>query len=83
MTDLKELRKLIKLCRDSGVTHIRYNGVELSLGEPPIPHIKLPKENTESILTNIAPGGITADTRILTEELTEEQLLFYSAGGNQ
>ncbi len=74
---LSDLKKLIALCRAQGVTAIKLDSVELTLGEAPQRIVKI-KETAKHYPT-IAPGGITDDTRISTEELTEEQLLFYSA----
>lgn len=75
---LKDLKKLIVLCRAQGVDSIKLNGVELTLGALPA---KALKEVTRKTLPTavFAPGGITADTRIDTEELTPDQLLFYSS----
>lgn len=85
MNDLKELKKLIKLCRDNGVQSIRFDGVELHLGDIPSPidTRKYPDLTAKGQAQPLAPGGITDNTKILTEELSEEQLLYYSAGGNQ
>lgn len=35
INDLKELEKLLKLCRKQGVTSIKVQGIELLLGELP------------------------------------------------
>ena len=83
--NLKELKKFLQLCRDQGVDSIRYEGIEVHLG--PMPY-KAPRINkkalTEAVTTkSYAPGGITADTKILTDELTPEQMLFWSSTGEQ
>lgn len=79
MNDIKELRKLIKLCREQGVQSIRFDGVELHLGDLPqkIDKRKYPDLASQSL----SPGGITADTKIITDELTDEQMLMWSVGG--
>jgi len=67
---LKELEKLLKLCRKQGVQKIKFDNVELELGD--IPHE--------------AGGSISNEINdpykgFPTGELTPEQLMFYSAGG--
>lgn len=68
--NLKDLEKLLKLCRKQGVTEIKLGVVELKLGDVPVDNaaniIAEPKDPYESF-----PQG----------ELTPEQLMFYSAGG--
>lgn len=75
--NLKELQKLIKLCRAEGIESIRIDGIEMHLG---VKEIKQPK-TTKTLLTEslVTPGGITESTKILTDELTPEQLLYYSS----
>ncbi len=84
MTELKDLKKLILLCRQQGVQSIRFNGVELHLTDAPtrIDTRKYPDLTAKGQAEPLSPGGITEQTRIITEELSEEQLLFYSASGN-
>jgi len=79
--NLKELQKLINLCRKAGVDIIKVDGIELVLGKEPVKATtKVPK----SILPTIAPGGITEDTQIeMPDDLSPEQLLFYSATSNE
>jgi hypothetical protein len=84
--NLKELSKLISLCRKSGVISLKYQGVELQLG--PLPHKpsrsepitmdpgKIPKP-VFPVSENLIPDNPQ------TDELTHDQLLFYSAGNNQ
>lgn len=84
MSSIKDLERLIKLCRKQGVQSIRFDGVELHLTELPqsiqrVNHKKFPDLAPQGM----APGGITVDTKILTDELTEEQLLMWSVDGNQ
>ena len=65
--DLKEFSELLKICRKQGVSSITVGGVSVSFGEMP----KKRRDEEED----------TAD--IPTEGLTPEQMMFYSAGGNQ
>ncbi len=63
--DLKELQALLKLCRKQGVTEINLEGVLIKFGE-------LPKKQT---------GSEDDGDEIQTDEPTDEQLMFLSAGG--
>lgn len=70
---LKDLEKLLRLCRKQGVTEIKLGTVELKLGDLPVDHSQqatLTKDPTDP-LANFPQG-----------ELTAEQLAFYSAGGS-
>ena len=73
ISNLKELKQLLKLCREQGVTEINLGTVSFKLGdlpqEPGPAHIQeIPSENP---YLNFPSG-----------ELSPEQLMFYSAGGN-
>lgn len=74
---LKELTKVIQACRKLGVESIKVDNVEFHLGHLPDKPGKT--EITVGMGKYIVPGGITPDTKIITDELTEEQLMFYSA----
>lgn len=83
---LKDLRLLIKECRKQGVDIIKVDGVELVLGQMPNTPKGISNKYTresihkakESILAGIQDP--TADNALIDtpDELTEEQLLFYS-----
>jgi len=80
--NFKDLERVIKLCRKAGVDSIKIDNVEFHLGAEPYsnkPVRKQIKAIEDMITSPITPGGITEDTRIDTDGLTEEQLLFYSA----
>lgn len=67
--NLKDLERLLKLCRKQGVTDIKLGTVELKLGN--LPREEAPAEHDpKNPLANFPVG-----------ELTPEQLMFYSAGG--
>lgn len=70
--NLKELEKLLKLCRKQGVTEIKLGTIELKLGELPFDstNVKNLAEEVGDKYQNFPDG-----------ELTPEQLMFYSAGG--
>ena len=53
--------------------------MEFKLGEQPSRRVE-PRQSSRQIdTTGISPGGITDNTKIITDELTPEQLLFYSS----
>lgn len=82
---LKTLKQLIKLCRSEGVQSIKVDGIEMHLGAPlqkayksqpevltdPLANAKVPTPNIYN--------EVSEDTKIVTDELTDEQLLYYSS----
>jgi hypothetical protein len=76
--DINDLEKIIKLCRKTGIESIKIDNIELKLGEVPQKDTQiLPKRTINT--TTYAPGGITEDSKIdVPEQLTEEQMMFYS-----
>ena len=76
--DTKELKTLIKILRDSGITHYKTADLELTLAP-------------ESLFPNKDKTTITHDQNVIPSDnpylnfpdgvLTEEQLMFYSSGG--
>ncbi len=77
LNSLKELDKLMVICRKRGIKSITVDNVTFHMSD------EVPKTSTYAPETGTsytaAPGGITADTKIVTDELTDEQMLFYSA----
>jgi len=74
---IKDLEKVIKLCRKLGVDAIKVDGVEFALGREPVrAKASVPYAGQE---LSLMPNGITEDTKIEVEGLTDEQLMFYSA----
>lgn len=71
--DLKELERLLKLCRKQGVTQIKLGEVELKLGDLP------PEQRRSRDQDDIPTDNPYAD--FPDGELTPEQLMFYSSGG--
>jgi hypothetical protein len=65
--NLTELKKLLTLCRKQGVTEIDFEGIKVKFGDLPAPR-------------KLAEGEAEEET---DDELTSEQLMFYSAGGTQ
>lgn len=90
--NLKELQKVISLCQKTGVTSIKIDGIELLLG--PMPN-KPPKQVDFSAdfpeaslsVPKYAPTTRSDEVKsiadkIATDELTQDQLMFYSAQGH-
>lgn len=76
---LKDLEKLVKVMRKTGISKIKIEGIELELSSIAVPATKQPKLAVGEEHTFV-PGGIDADTKIDTpDELTEEQLLNWSS----
>jgi hypothetical protein len=79
--NLKDLKKLIQLCRQLGVDAFEVGEIKFNLGSLPQP-IRQSKAVKTTITPTLAPGGITDDTKIPTSEwdtMTDEQKLFWSA----
>lgn len=82
---LKDLEKLIKLCRKTGIEAIEVEGLKMNLGPTPVIISEKRQKSVQKsndMLPVYTPGGITEDTKIETNGLTDEQLLFYSAQGH-
>lgn len=74
ISDLKDLQKLLKLCRAQGITDFKMNGLEIKFGDLPIVQGQAQQvayQDPATQWSNFPPG-----------ELTPEQLAFYSAGGS-
>jgi len=82
--DVKDLRKIIQLCRQTGVYKIKVDNVELELGSEPYKQPRTPSLQEQTInpwAMNYSPGVnvSTDDVKIPSfDDLTEEQKLFYS-----
>jgi hypothetical protein len=77
----KDLQKLIQLCRKTGVKSISIDGITLELGQEPT---KYPARRTKRANGKTLTTDGTQDVPDLVDspdELTEEQLMFYSAVG--
>lgn len=70
--DLKDLKKMLRICRDEGVVEMECLGIKFKLGDLPPEQRPVQQDGeTDSPYSNF-PDGI----------LTPEQLMFYSAGGD-
>lgn len=88
ITSLKDLKQIIKVCRDGGVTGIELDGVKLTLQPKPItkaPVASIDYSNDFPEASVPVPQYRPVDLGVLdkvdTEELTPDQLMFYSAVG--
>jgi hypothetical protein len=66
--ELKALKALLKLCRKEGVTELSLAGTVIKFGELPEKSAKSEDEDDDG-------------KEIPTDELTPEQLMFFSVGG--
>lgn len=85
INSLKELNSLIKLCRKTGVQSIKVDGIEFHLSsivDTPSPRKSIAFDIPEAELKVPQFSGIgdkSIQDRIDTSELTDEQMLYYSA----
>lgn len=73
INDLKDLKALLKLCRNQGITNFKMGDLEIKFGDLPQTQGALQDLSDENVASPYAnfPSG----------ELTPEQLAFYSSGG--
>lgn len=82
---LKSLKALIKLCQTEGVRTIDIDGIRLELNTPPAKS-KRYKQVRESDLELPMEAQLKIpqmSEQIDTDELTPEEMLFYSSGAQQ
>lgn len=86
INSLSDLKKLIALCRKSGIASIKVDNIELALGSVPlktkeISRIDYSKDFPESAIPvpQYTPVASNEEESV-SSELTEEQLLYYSVG---
>ncbi len=70
---IKDLEKLLKLLRKQGVSEFEHNGTKLKMGDLPTER----QANGEPLEEDVNPYKGFPDG-----QLTEEQLMYYSAGGS-
>ncbi len=85
--NLKQLQKLIALCRKTGVEAIEIDGIKMNIGPAPKATRKqtpveydIPEASIKIPQYNPVVKEVVADV-IKTDGLTDEELLFYSASG--
>jgi len=79
IADLKDLGKLIDLCRKKGVDSITVDNVSITLGHLPEKAEKATDQSYDMPPEASFPITSAVTMAIATEELDEEQLLFYSS----
>jgi hypothetical protein len=77
MKDIKELKNLLKLLRQNGVT--TYNDGSLTLTLSPESHLLTPKNSTYTQEIEVDPNDPWS--KFPTGTLTPDELMFYSSGG--
>lgn len=86
----KELKALLKICQDQGVRSLDLNGIKIEFKEHWITPTKSNKSKDLSIFSapsideqvDIPTPQIKEDT-VESDELTQEELLFYSSNTEQ
>lgn len=76
----KDLKKLAEICRKAGIKSFKNAELEFTLSE------EAPISNYKKRLKNNSPAIDTSsnsDTSVEVEDLTEDQLLFWSSGIEQ
>ncbi len=83
--NLKELQKVIQLCRKLGVEAIELDGIKMNLGPEPRKSFKAPKVDQEVFPEESikVPAFTPMPDKIVTDELSEEQLMYYSSAGRE
>lgn len=81
ISNLKDLKKLIQLCRSQGVDAIEVNGIKFGLKDIPKAQKKYKhiSEPSNSLSPNLDENISIPQMHIDTDELSEEEMLFYSA----
>lgn len=84
--NLKDLKRLIQLCQEQGVKSITVDGIAIELSERPQQTRRL-KQVQELTAENFPANSMDENIKIPqmdipTDELSDEALLFYSAGGS-
>lgn len=87
LESLKDLDKLLLLCKKRGVKTMKIDNLEFHLDPTPVTSSKTTnqlKETGAELNTPgfMDPGPITPPAEVATDSLTDEQLLFYSAQGH-
>lgn len=80
--DLKDLKALLKVCRENGVSAVKIDGMELTLDLSAPVGAAAKRQAKALVETGELPpfGELSAEDRVdLNGQLTPEQLLFYSS----
>ncbi len=78
LDSIRDLKRLIALCRKEGIEQIKLEGLELTFGSLPEPKVKTSPKTVAPLATIV-----TEETPIHPlDGLTEEQLLMWSVGAD-
>lgn len=88
---LKELQKIIALCRKTGVQSIKIDGIELQLGSVPTAQKSSKSKQTIDYSRDFPESQVQVPQYQATEpedispeeQLSEEQLMFYSSSSEE
>lgn len=83
ISSLKDLKKLIQLCQSQGIRAIKVDNIELELGSLPVKTKKYKQLDIEGLSPEAMVQVPQMERSIATDELTDEELLFYSADPQQ
>lgn len=76
MTDLKDIKKLVDYMRKVGICKLTDGTLHIELSPDAPPKRAYTRKNTSKL-----PQADTQTDMIPTDSLSEEELLYYSAGG--
>lgn len=76
---LAQLQKLINLCHKNNIMGIEVDGIKLDLGAKPVKAPRMP--NSMPLTPGLTPEMRAAVEKIASDELSPEELLFYSVNG--
>ncbi len=87
INSIKELKALIRLCRSEGIKGITVDNITIELGSKPYKQSKsntpiAPEADIRVPMFNGAVASIETADVITTDELSEEQLLMWSANAS-
>lgn len=81
LPNLKELEKLIKLCRKQGLSSLRAGTIEFTLKDIEMP---APRKRNKAGTKGVLPQEAFAEQHTIQDDgPSEEDLLFWSAGSGQ
>jgi hypothetical protein len=84
INSLKDLQKLVQLCRKQGIKAIEVDGIKLQLGELPTNPAKITDVFPE--VNPFDPGQIeenVAPDKIETDAMSEDDMLYWSADSQE
>lgn len=79
INNIKDLKQLIKLCREQGIDAIEVGEIKVSLGAVPY---KVPRvTKTKQTEASYSPGGNLPDTKVTSDDNdipSEDDMLYWS-----